>query len=447
MGADAVAVARQAFAAGEMRRALLLMRPAAEAEPGNLDAAFVLGMAAAALARRASGGPEARRALLGEAIAAFRRVLDARPGLPRPRLELARALFDRGRCRKPPAGARELLEQLAGGDCEAAAHHFRLALAGDLPPAAAARVGRLLSVLRARKRVSASFGVALAPDSNLNSASAERTIWLDTPWGRLPFRRGAEAGPKSGVGLSVQGGGEYRYPLGPRTQLRTGANASMREYKGRAFDSHAASAHVGPRRLIDAETEASLLATVERQWIAGAPETDRYGLRLEAGRRLGRRLVLQGAASWRESDCRNCDWSDGPVTDLSLDAFWTVLPVLRVDTGAGYGWTRTEARHLRHAVRHAHLGASLAMSGGFTLGARVWLGRTGYEGGGALHRTIDRKAREDRTRRLSLSVSWRGAAVFGFSPRLALHNERRETNAQALGYRRNYGELSFFRHF
>ena len=37
--------------------------------------------------------------------------------------------------------------------------------------------------------------------------------------------------------------------------------------------------------------------------------------------------------------------------------------------------------------------------------------------------------------------------VLGFSPRLSLVNEQRETNAQAQDYERNRAELSFVRQF
>ena len=73
----------------------------------------------------------------------------------------------------------------------------------------------------------------------------------------------------------------------------------MREYKGGDFDRHSVSAHFGPRRLIDARTEASLLATVDRQWTAGAPETDRFGLRLEGEHRLTTRLACSGVRARR----------------------------------------------------------------------------------------------------------------------------------------------------
>ena len=67
--------------------------------------------------------------------------------------------------------------------------------------------------------------------------------------------------------------------------------------------------------------------------------------------------------------------------------------------------------------------------------------------GGSAHRTIDREPREDKTRTLSLSVHNRAVTVLGFSPRLSLVNEQRETNAQALDYERNRAELSFVRQF
>ncbi len=155
---------------------------------------------------------EARDEKLDEAIAAFRAILVNRPELVRVRLELARAFF--------------LKEEDT-----LARRHFEQVLAGRPPPPVVANIVRFLRIMRARRRWEASFGMAVAPDSNLNAASGERTIVLDTPFGRLPFTRQGDIAPKSGLGLSVWGGGEYQYPLSQTLRLRSGANASIREYK------------------------------------------------------------------------------------------------------------------------------------------------------------------------------------------------------------------------
>ena len=373
--------------------------------------------------------PEAEReAKFDEAIAAFRAILVDRPELVRVRLELARAFF------------------LKGED-SLARRHFEQVLAGRPPEAVAANIALFLRIMRARRRWEAHFGAAIAPDSNLNTASGERTIFLDTPFGRLPFTLDRPATPKSGLGLSVWSGGEYQYPLGFRWRLRSGANASIREYKGGDFDRHSLAAHLGPRRFIDARTEASLLATVDRQWTAGAPETDRFGLRLEGEQRLTPRLAVFARASAARRNCRDCNWLDGPVGDVSLGASWAALPILRVGGNGGWNWARANAEHWRSSGSQASLGATLSLPAGFTLGLRASMQRIEYQGRGFAHNTIDRKPRRDETRTLSVSVHNRAVTMLGFSPRVSVVREQRETNAQALDYDRNRAELSFVRQF
>ena len=371
---------------------------------------------------------EAREAKLDEAITAFRAILVARPELVRVRLELARAFF--------------LKEEDT-----LARRHFEQVLAGGLPPTVAANVQRFLRTIRARRRWEARFGVALAPDSNLNTASGTRRIWLDTPFGRFPFTREEGTAPRSGVGVSIWGGGEYQYPLAERWRLRSGADASVREYKGGAFDSQFATAYLGPRWFIDQTTEASLLSTVQRQWSGGQPNTDQYGFRLEARRRITPRLSVWSQTALRRRNCRDCDWLDGPVGEVALGANWVALPILRVGGNAGWNWARANAEHWRSDGPRLGLGATLALPLGFTVGAHASVQRTEFQGRGFPHRTIDRQPREDETQTLSLSVHNRAVTVLGFSPRITLINEQRETNAQALDYERDRAELSFVRQF
>ena len=379
-------------------------------------------------AAHAAPDREARDGKLDEAIAAFRAILVDRPELVRVRLELARAFF--------------LKEEDT-----LARRHFEQVLAGDVPQAVAVNIVRFLRIMRARRRWEAHFGAAIAPDSNLNAASGERTIFLDFLGQRLPFRLNDPATPESGLGLSLWGGGEHQYPLAPRWRLRSGANANVRDYKGGDFDRHFLSAHLGPRRLIDARTEASLLATVDRQWTAGMPETDRFGLRLEGEHRLTPRLALSARTSAARRNCRDCNHLDGPEGDVLLGASWAALPILRLSGNAGWNWSRANSEHWRSRGPQAGLGATLALPLGFTVGLRASLRRTEYQGRGFAHNTIDRNPRKDETQTLSASVHNRALTVLGFSPRLSLIREERDTNAQALDYKRNRAELSFVRQF
>ena len=129
-----------------------------------------------------------------------------RPDLVRVRLELARAFF------------------LKGED-GLAKEHFERVLAGNPPAGVALNVNRFLAQIRARKRWSVRVGAALAPDSNVTARSGERTILLDTQFGRLPFTYQGDK-PRSGIGIALWAGGEYQYPVNPRWRLRAGGDVS-----------------------------------------------------------------------------------------------------------------------------------------------------------------------------------------------------------------------------
>ena len=99
----------------------------------------------------------------------------------------------------------------------------------------AANIQRYLGTIRARRRWEARFALALAPDSNLNTVSRARTIRLDTPSGRLPFTRSGDIAPKSGLGLSVRGGGApiQGPPLRPAFRPGLSRPAPARRFEGR----------------------------------------------------------------------------------------------------------------------------------------------------------------------------------------------------------------------
>ena len=408
---------------GRFAEVLDLLRPLAQGQEVDAGVVFLIGLAATELSQHPGVGDAGREALLDEAIAAFRFMLVNRPELVRVRLELARAFFLKGE----DSLSREQFERV---------------LAGNPPDPVVANVRSFLAQIRARRRWSLRGGFALAPDTNIGATSEERIIYISG----LPFVRDAEELSTSGIGVSAWLSGEYQYPLSDRRRLRAGADVSRRDYAGSSFDQTFVSVHGGPRWLVGANAEASLLASVQRRWTAGDQLYDALGARLEAGRRVSRRVTANVWASYHDRSYRTRTHFDGPVADVTLSGAWIVNSTVRADAALGWGQERTEAEQWRHERKWLRMGVSVALPRGFTVGGSGELRWADYEGDWSFY-TQSADPREDRTRSLRLSVYNRAFAWKGFSPRLSLVHEVRDTNAQLYDYRRTGGELSFVRVF
>ena len=422
-GVADVAEAQALVRAGKFDEALAILRPLAWNNPGRTDVLFLTGLAAIQSSQQPDTPEPIREALLDEATAFLRAILINRPHLVRVRLELARAFFLKGE------------DSLARG-------HFERVLAGKVPAPVVANVQRFLAEIRARRRWTMYLGAAMSPDSNIGGASDEQIIYIND----LPFRRDAEELTTSGIGVSVWTGGEYQHPLGDRLRLRLGGDLSRQDYGGSRFDQTFASAHAGPRWLVDRDTEMSLVANARRRWVGTVPSHDDLGARVEAGHRLTPRIRVNGQASWYRRDHRTRDFLDGSILDFSLGGSWVILPILRADGAAGYARERPKSKRWRNASRWMRLGASLILPRGFTLGGSGELRWTDYEGNWFPF-TRDGAPREDRTRILRATVHNRAFTLFGFSPQLVVTNEARDTNAQLYDYKRTRAELRAVRQF
>ena len=403
--------------------ALLLALPAAAQD---LDFLFDQGMRAVQEATTTED-EDRRDALLDQAIAAFRQMLVANPGLVRVRLELARAFY------------------LKGED-SLARRHFEAVLAGGVPQEVADNVRRFLVEMRARRRWSLNAGFAIAPDTNIGSGSDVRTIYIPVLGQPLPFQRDAEELTTSGVGVSVWGGAEYQAPLAERWRLRAGGQASRREYEGSQFDQLYLGTHLGPRWLVDGSTEGSLLASARQHWAGTVPDNREFGAHLEVARRLTPRVTAFSSASWHDRSYRTRSHLDGPVWDASLRGSWVVTPTVRAQLSAGYGGQRSERERERNQSRWVGADVSVILPLGFTVGGGGEVRWTDFEDEWPPH-TPPGEDRADRTHSLRLSVHNRAFTLMGFSPELVAVYEERATNAQLYDYERTRGELRFVQQF
>ena len=414
---------------GEVEGAVDAVRPHLPRDSRAVDLLFEAGRGALSAAETTNPSETVRReALLDASITIFRAILAAHPDFVRVRLDLARAFFLRER------------DSLAR-------RHFELTLAANPPAPVVANIHRHLAEIRARKRWSGYFGMALLPDTNIGAASASETVLVDTPFGRLPFTLD-DGGAQSGIGLSVWAGGEYQEPLVPNWFFRIGGDISRREYTGSKFDGMSLGGHAGPRWLIGPRTEASLLFTARREWQADGPSRRSLGVRLEASRRLTPRVSGQFGASWSARRHDESTYLDGPALDLSVGLAWSVSPILRANLRTGWSRVRTELESLRNRTFRTSLGASIALPRGFNVSGTLSGSWADYKGPGRPpSNVVDGSPRKDVTRSIRLSVLKRDLTIGRFSPQFSVTHERRGSNAQQTDYRRTGGEISLVRQF
>lgn len=453
-----IETARDILFEGDPATALEMLRPIAEALPNNIDAHFFRGVAAlnsAGLSEEVAGRTltEAERiALLDEAIASLRHVLEIRPDIGGARLELGRALFDRGQCLLPPE---DLLEHIMGDDCDEAAHHYRRALADGLPEMLATATHQRLNIIRARKRVTASVSFSVAPDTNINTATTEAHFFSPLFGPRAPFEISEADRAQSGVGFNISLAGDYRHPIDLQlfddslTQIRVGSTIARREYKGSRFDSTTLALRAGPEVLFR-RASAWLLMTGEYNWRSGSRYGYGLGLRLGGSVRLTDRLFLSGGLEGIKRKFRNAPASDGPRYDLNLDLSYTLTPAVVIGARAGLHKTRTDSLTGRYGTKKAGLFTNVDLPplfgvAGFRLGASYDKSFTKFERPGYF--LLSPNARSDRFDAAELSLTNVNFKLFEFSPRLLLTYETNKSNIQTFGYNRARVEVGLGRVF
>jgi len=300
------AAARRLMNLGQLDQALSIVKARLTVAPNDVQALFLKGMIAVA--------DKDNR----EAIRIFRSILIDHPDAARVRLELARAFY---------------LDKDYGN----AMRQFQFALAGKPPPDVAANINKYIAAIRDAKSLSYNFGIALAPDTNLNTGSSAREVTL---FG-LPFDLSDEARQRSGVGIAIDAGAEWAPRIGKGKRFRLGLSGQRREYSGSDFDDMTAATYAGPR-WVSGKWDLSVLGTAYKRWYGARPYNQAVGGRLEATYYVTPRLGVSGglAAQWvRYSRARE---RDGRLISLNATAFRAVTSSSAVTVKAGIG--RQEAR-------------------------------------------------------------------------------------------------------
>ena len=354
-----------------------------------------------------------------QAAELLRQILDESPTATPVRLELAR-----------------LLQIL--GDRDAALRELRAAQAAGLPPAVARMVDRYSEALRASRPIGASFEIALAPDSNINSATRSDT--LDTVFGDFDIDGGSKA--TSGVGLSVRGQAYRRFGLfaGEQSLLVRLSGYGDLYHKSR-FNDVAADVAAGPE-LRAGRNRINLEIGATQRWFGQKAFLRSARLVATWTRSLGSRMQLRAGGSAALVDNQRNDLQDGKAYSVQLGLERSLSPTTGV--AVNLSLDRQSLRDPGYSTTGWRAGlVGWKDVGRATVTASAEFGRLKADE----RLLLFPDKRSDHYSRLTIGATLRQLTFGGFAPVVQFTIERNRSNIEFYDYKRTRSEFVIVRAF
>lgn len=351
----------------------------------------------------------------------FRSVLATRPDMTRARLELARVLM------------------LQGKD-QAADYHYSLALDdGKLPPEIAETIYGARALIRDRERFKLNFTIGLAPDSNINAATADRTVNI---FG-LPFELDDDARAKTGIGQMATVTSGVRLRMADGLALVVDADGYLVNYDGTQADDMSVLFNAGPELTFNDRTQLVATGTAQQRWYGGRVVTQSTGARATLRHQLTRSARIQVAAEAKSVNAKFDPAYDGwsYAANATLEHVVAKSLVASVSAYARRDDTRVAAYSSTEGGLFAGLGGELphGINAGFSLQAS----RAVYDDPLAAFG----ETRKDWRYGARVNVGSRTWRLLGFSPSATYSYARTDSSIDFYSYDRHRIEFQLARYF
>jgi outer membrane protein len=378
-------------------------------DPSSIDGLFLMGFIA-------SGEKK-----FADAIPYYRKIIVDHPDVVRVRLDLARALFETG-------------------DDDAAEYNFHLALAeGDLPPTVIDNVERYLAIIRSRRHFVYSVNVGVAPDTNLNKATAADHVTL---FG-LPFALSQDARQKSGIGVTGTVAGEYRADLTPNMRWRSGALLYGLKYPSASeFDDAQARGSMGPQWFFN-NGDLSVLGVAQKRWYGEKAYSTGVGGRLEGQHWLSRQFLYSAYFEGLSSSYDTQPFLDGYYLDHGNFFSYYLTPSSFVRATLGFGYQKAESDVFTNWYYKVGFAYQREFAYGITANVAPEVQWTNYQETDFLFGN----RRQDRQIFVKLSLYKRDFTIFGFAPVVSYSYTTNQSNQSLFKFDRNQFQLGFTRQF
>lgn len=329
------------------------------------------------------------------------------------------------------------LAHFLSGDDRRAGHHIRQALAGHLSEAETRGAQTLLQRIEARRRWSASFGLAIIPQTNAGRHTTEETVVI----GGLPFRLAQTASPGVGVAPTA------RFTYAPRLTAKLWGTATLgfggALYRRSDLNDYSLLAEMGLSRRDGAgrEVGAGILAT--QRWVGNARYWHEAGLYLTATSRPTdtTRFVLRGERAERRA--RNRPGLDGSVWRFAAVGERVLTPQMAIFVRGQAVITDVANAHESGTRFGLGVGATRLFPGGWRTTVQANLGRDRRNGPAPFFGVV----RRDTDVRLSSQILNRGLQWRGLAPVLELGYERRRSNIRIERFTNTYVSVGVTRNF
>lgn len=408
--AAALALAERQFEAGEYDAAsAILVRLKTQNDPSidQTQVSFLLGMIAF------------KKENFTRAEDIFRDILNDRPDLVRVRLELARTLFFMERD-------------------QAAAYHFRLALADGLPPEAEANIRRFLNAIQQRKTWSVQANFSLAPDTNVSAGPKDRTVEL---FG-LPFELDDDAAEQSGIGFSSSLSAAYFPKLIGDLRLELRGGGSITDYENNTFDDVFLFAEAGPR-FQKRGFSASILSTFSRRFFGGDGFSTSFGGKLSINKGLTSRTRMNIRFAGAHQEYDTVEARNGPVYSAGV----TVAHALDTRSTVRAGATVTREQTRSPTLQNTQYGLTAAYQREMPWGITAEAGPQVYYRSFDEFDDINQTVRSDWTFGGSIFITKRDWRLYGFAPVFSYQFLRNESNTDRFDYTRHRFNVGLTRTF
>jgi hypothetical protein len=328
---------------------------------------------------------------------------------------------------------------------QAADRQFKIAEQdAELPPEVLRTIRKVRDTIRAGRpwQVDISFGIA--PDSNINSATAADTITVNFAGTPIPLELDEHAKARSGVGETGRISARLRLPVGGKLAALVDIDGVGTNYAGSDFDDFTVQGATGAELTLSQRASVSLEGVVAQRWFGGGVVSRQVGVKAGAQRLLDAKRQIGVQIDLRHTDALFNHGYDGWQGGLYATYEQAVAPAIVVSASPFIRRDWLDER----AYSNTEFGANIGIGGELPMGLNFGLSAGGSR---AVYDApivfFDAKPRKDWRFVARATLGDRKIRVLGLSPQVSWSFTRIDSSIALYDVTRSRFEFTLARYF